>query len=57
MNRRGFETIVRPEAVLDRAETPHRVKLFDVAAKVAGVLPLGEVEAWLEDRAYPEAAR
>jgi maleamate amidohydrolase len=41
------------EAVIDRAETPHRVNLFDMAMKYADVLPLGEVEAWLEGRADP----
>jgi nicotinamidase-related amidase len=42
-----FRTIVPAEAVFDRAETPHRVNLFDMAMKYADVLPVREVEARL----------
>ena len=42
-----FHTVVPIEAVFDRAETPHRVNLFDMAMKYAHVIPAHEVEAWL----------
>jgi maleamate amidohydrolase len=42
-----FHTVVPIEAVFDRAETPHRVNLFDMAMKYAHVAPTREVEAWL----------
>lgn len=42
-----FRTVVPIEAVFDRAETPHRINLFDMAMKYAHVAPVGEVEAWL----------
>ena len=57
MNPRGFKASVRLKVVRGRAETPHRVNLCDMAMKYGDVLPVGEVEAWLEGRAYPEAAR
>lgn len=50
-----FKTIVPLEAVFDRAETPHRVNLFDMAMKYADVLPVREVEAWLEGQVDREA--
>lgn len=43
----GFRTVVPIEAVFDRADTPHRVNLFDMAMKYAAVLPVHKVEAWL----------
>jgi nicotinamidase-related amidase len=43
-----FRTVVPVEAVFDRAETPHRVNLFDMAMKYAYVAPTAEVEAWLD---------
>lgn len=52
-----FRTIVPVEAVFDRAETPHRVNLFDMAMKYADVLPVGEVEAWLRGQADRELIR
>ena len=52
-----FRTIVPVEAVFDRAETPHRVNLFDMAMKYADVLPVGEVEAWLTAQADRELVR
>jgi maleamate amidohydrolase len=42
-----FHTVVPLEAVFDRAETPHRVNLFDMAMKYAHVVPVADVEAWL----------
>ena len=46
----GYRTVVVEDCVFDRAETPHRVSLFDMNAKYADVLPLAEVEAWLNRR-------
>ncbi len=46
----GYRTIVVEDCVFDRAETPHRVSLFDMNAKYADVLPLAEIEAWLGRR-------
>jgi maleamate amidohydrolase len=43
----GFRTIVVEECVFDRAITPHRLNLFDMAQKYAVVRPLARVEAWL----------
>ena len=42
-----FKTVVPTEAVFDRAETPHRINLFDMAMKYAHVVPIGDVESWL----------
>ncbi|HEV8306886.1 MAG TPA: isochorismatase family protein [Methylomirabilota bacterium] len=42
-----FKTVVPIEAVFDRAETPHRVNLFDMAMKYAHVVPSREVEDWI----------
>lgn len=42
-----FHVVVPVEAVFDRAETPHRVNLFDMAMKYADVLPARAVEAWM----------
>ena len=39
----GFRTIVPEEAVGDRAAEPHAANLFDMGAKYADVLPLGDV--------------
>lgn len=54
-----FHTVVPIEAVFDRAETPHRLNLFDMAMKYAHVAPVREVEAWLADgrRGTEEARR
>lgn len=46
----GYRTVVVEDCVFDRAETPHRVSLFDMDAKYADVLPLADVEAWLKAR-------
>lgn len=43
----GFRTVVVEECVFDRAPTPHRLNLFDMAQKYALVRPLARVEAWL----------
>ncbi len=43
----GFRTVVVEECVFDRAPTPHRLNLFDMAQKYALVRPLAHVEAWL----------
>ncbi len=42
-----FRVIVVEECVFDRAVTPHRLNLFDMAQKYARVRPLAGVEAWL----------
>jgi maleamate amidohydrolase len=51
----GFRTVVVEECVFDRAETPHRVNLFDIAQKYARVRPLVDVEAWLRRIRMPDA--
>ncbi|HLW58634.1 MAG TPA: isochorismatase family protein [bacterium] len=43
-----FRTIVVEECVFDRAPTPHRINLFDMAQKYSLVRPLGHVEKWLQ---------
>jgi maleamate amidohydrolase len=45
-----FQTVVPVEAVFDRAETPHRLNLFDMAMKYAHVAPVSEVATWLSER-------
>ncbi len=44
-----FRTIVPIEAVFDRADTPHRASLFDMAMKYATVMPAREVEAYIAE--------
>jgi maleamate amidohydrolase len=44
----GFHTIVVEEAVGDRAELPHQASLFDMDAKYADVVALGDATAYLE---------
>lgn len=46
----GFRTIVVAEGVFDRAVLPHRVNLFDMAAKYAAVWSLAETLDWLRTR-------
>jgi len=50
-----FRTVVVEECVFDRADTPHRLNLFDMAQKYARVRPLAEVEAWLRRGRTPNA--
>jgi maleamate amidohydrolase len=45
-----FRTIVVAEGVFDRALLPHRVNLFDMAAKYAAVWPLDRTLEWLRGR-------
>lgn len=45
-----FKTIVVEDCVFDRAMTPHRINLFDMAAKYANVLSLSEVIRRLDKR-------
>ncbi len=52
-----FGTIVPVEAVFDRAETPHRANLFDMAMKYANALPAREVEAYIAGLARAAAGR
>ena len=42
-----FRAVVVEECVFDRAITPHRLNLFDIAQKYAQVHSLERVEAWL----------
>jgi maleamate amidohydrolase len=46
----GFRTVVVAECVFDRALLPHRVNLFDMAAKYAAVWSLAETLEWLHAR-------
>jgi nicotinamidase-related amidase len=46
----GFRTIVVAEGVFDRAVLPHRVNLFDMAAKYAAVWPIAKTLDWLRKR-------
>lgn len=43
----GFRTVVVAECVFDRAALPHRVNLFDMAAKYAAVWSLAGTLDWL----------
>jgi maleamate amidohydrolase len=42
-----FRTVVVEDCVFDRAPTPHRLNLFDMAQKYAVVRALSHVEEWL----------
>ncbi|GEM_PF-288835 len=50
-----FRVIVVEECVFDRAVTPHRLNLFDMAQKYARVRPLAGVETWLRSIRVPAA--
>lgn len=50
-----FRTFVAQECVFDRAPTPHRSNLFDIAGKAARVLPLAELEQLLDGRDFHDA--
>lgn len=49
----GFRTVVVAECVFDRAALPHRVNLFDMAAKYAAVWSLADTLDWLRARLGP----
>ncbi|WP_283133335.1 isochorismatase family protein [Rhizohabitans arisaemae] len=51
----GYRMIVPEEAVFDRFAIAHRANLFDMDAKYADVLPVGDVEAAL--KASPDVDR
>jgi nicotinamidase-related amidase len=53
----GFRTVVVAECVFDRAALPHRVNLFDMAAKYAAVWSLNQTLAWLQARRAEEGPR
>lgn len=53
----GFRTVVVAECVFDRAVLPHRVNLFDMAAKYAAVWSLGRTLDWLRLTADVGASR
>lgn len=44
----GYRVIVPREAVGDRAQGPHEANLFDIAAKMADVIPLAEVIEYVD---------
>lgn len=46
----GFRIVVVAEGVFDRAVLPHRVNLFDMAAKYAAVWSLADTLDWLRAR-------
>lgn len=48
----GFRTIVPKECVGDRTPDIHEANLFDMSAKNADVIPVAEVEVYLEGRAW-----
>ncbi len=43
----NYYVIVPEECVADRADTPHRLNLFDIHMKYGDVLPLSQVESYL----------
>lgn len=43
-----YRVIVAEECVFDRHEAPHAINLFDMHQKYADVLPLAEIEEWLQ---------
>jgi nicotinamidase-related amidase len=47
----GFRTIIVEEAVGDRSQNAHQSNLFDLDAKYADVVSLGDVEKYLIDNA------
>lgn len=53
----GFRTIVPREAVGDRSALAHEANLFDIDARYADVVSVGEVKKYLEVRREPDAAR
>jgi maleamate amidohydrolase len=44
----GYPTLVPRECVGDRAQAPHEANLFDIDAKYADVVPLGDVLEYVE---------
>ncbi len=54
---RGYRTIVPEECVADKHESYHYANLTDLQLKYADVVDVAEVEAWLNARPAPEAAR
>ena len=44
----GYRVVVPREAVGDRAQGPHEANLFDIAAKMADVIPLAEVIEYVD---------
>jgi nicotinamidase-related amidase len=45
---RSFRTIVPEECVSDKHESPHFANLYDMAVKYADVVPVAEVEAYMQ---------
>lgn len=46
----GFRTIVAEECVADVHESPHYANLYDMQAKYADVMAVGEIQAWLQEQ-------
>ena len=44
----GYPTLVPRECVADRAQAPHEANLFDIQAKYADVVSLGEALEYVE---------
>ena len=44
----GYRVVVPREAVGDRAQGPHEANLFDIAAKMADVIPVAEVIEYVD---------
>jgi len=45
---RSLRTIVPEECVSDKHESPHFANLYDMAVKYADVVPVAEVEAYMQ---------
>ncbi|MBE2278505.1 MAG: isochorismatase family protein [Rhodobacteraceae bacterium] len=45
---RSLRTVVPEECVADKHESPHFANLYDMALKYADVLPVAQVQAWLD---------
>jgi len=52
----GWPTLVPRECVGDRAQAPHDANLFDIQAKYADVVPLGDALDYVESVPEPAAA-
>ena len=49
-----FKAVVAEECVFDRHEATHALNLFDMHHKYADVLPLSEVQDWMQNWQAPE---
>ena len=53
----NFHTVVVEDCVFDRFQSSHAINLWDLNAKYADVLPMGEVKAYLERLPIREGPR